>query len=94
VRIALTTDHPVVPINFLVHQATLSMKEGLDPETALASLTCNPAKILGLDHRLGTLSVGKDATMTLWSGDPLDVMERVELAFIEGREVYRHPNAG
>jgi len=94
VRIALTTDHPVVPINFLVHQATLSMKEGLDPETALAALTCNPAKILGLDHRLGTLSVGKDATMALWSGDPLDVMERVELAFIEGREVYRHPNAG
>lgn len=94
VRIALTTDHPVVPINFLVHQATLSMKEGLDPETALASLTANPARILGLDHRLGTLSAGKDATMALWSGDPLDVMERVEMAFIDGREVYRHPHAG
>ena len=93
VRIALTTDHPVVPINFLVHQATLSMKEGLDPETALASLTANPARILGLDHRLGTLSAGKDATMALWSGDPLDVMERVEMAFIDGREVYRHPSA-
>ncbi len=94
VRIALTTDHPVVPINFLVHQATLSMKEGLDPETALASLTANPARILGLDHRLGTLSAGKDATMALWSGDPLEVMERVEMAFIDGREVYRHPHAG
>ena len=48
VKIAITTDHPVVPINFLVDQATLAVKEGLDSETALRSITINPAEILDL----------------------------------------------
>src|SRR6266571_2348683 len=43
VTIAITTDHPVVPINFLAHQAALSVNEGLDRETALRALTINPA---------------------------------------------------
>src|SRR6202011_3452671 len=55
VTIAITTDHPVVPINFLIHQATLAVKEGLDPVTALESVTINPARILGVDSRLGSL---------------------------------------
>ncbi|MBS2962540.1 amidohydrolase [Actinocrinis puniceicyclus] len=88
VTIAITTDHPVVPINFLVHQATLAVKEGLDRETALRALTVNPARILGIDHRLGSLTVGKDADLCVWSGDPLDVMQRVERAFVDGREIY------
>lgn len=88
VTIAITTDHPVVPINFLVHQATLAVKEGLDRETALRSLTINPARIVGVADRLGSLTPGKDADLCIWSGDPLDVMQRVERAFIDGREVY------
>ena len=75
VTIAITTDHPVVPINFLVHQATLAVKEGLDRETALRALTINPARILGIDDRLGSLEPGKDARPVIWSGDPLDVMQ-------------------
>jgi imidazolonepropionase-like amidohydrolase len=88
VTIAITTDHPVVPINFLVHQATLAVKEGLDRDTALRSLTINPARIVGVADRLGSLTPGKDADLCIWSGDPLDVMQRVERAFIDGREVY------
>ena len=38
VTIAITTDHPVVPIHFLIHQATLAVKEGLDPVTALRAV--------------------------------------------------------
>jgi imidazolonepropionase-like amidohydrolase len=93
VTIAITTDHPVVPINFLVHQATLAVKEGLDRETALRALTINPARILGIDDRLGSLAVGKDADVCVWSGDPLDVMQRVERAFIDGREIYTYDYA-
>ncbi|HEU5356389.1 MAG TPA: amidohydrolase [Actinocrinis sp.] len=93
VTIAITTDHPVVPINFLVHQATLAVKEGLDRETALRALTINPARILGIDDRLGSLAVGKDADVCIWSGDPLDVMQRVERAFIDGREIYAYDYA-
>ncbi len=49
VRIAITTDHPVVPIHFLIHQATLAVKEGLDPVTALRAVTINPARIIGVE---------------------------------------------
>ncbi|MET0135728.1 MAG: amidohydrolase [Kibdelosporangium sp.] len=93
VQIAITTDHPVVPIDFLVHQATLSVKEGLDTETALRSITINPAQILGLDHRVGALKPGLDADVVLWSGDPLDVMSRAVKVFIEGNEVYHFDDA-
>ena len=58
VRVAITTDHPVVPINFLVHQATLAVREGLPRETALEALTVNPASFLGLDARVGALAPG------------------------------------
>ncbi|MCW2640192.1 MAG: amidohydrolase [Dactylosporangium sp.] len=90
VTIAITTDHPVVPINFLIHQATLAVKEGLDPETALRAVTINPARIAGVADRLGSIEPGKDADLCIWSGDPLDVMSRVELAYIGGSEVYRY----
>jgi imidazolonepropionase-like amidohydrolase len=90
VTIAITTDHPVVPINFLVHQATLAVKEGLDPQTALAAITINPARIAGIDDRLGSIEVGKDADLVIWSGDPLDVHSRVERALIEGSQIYAY----
>jgi imidazolonepropionase-like amidohydrolase len=90
VTIAITTDHPVVPIHFLIHQATLAVKEGLDPVTALRAVTINPARIIGVDSRIGSLSVGKDADLVIWSGDPLDVMSRAERAFLDGREIYRY----
>lgn len=93
VTIAITTDHPVVPINFLVHQATFAVKEGLDREVALRALTINPARIMGVDDRIGSLAAGKDADLAIWSGDPLDVMSRVERAFIGGREVYHYDHA-
>ncbi|MFJ2033868.1 amidohydrolase [Streptosporangium sp. NPDC087985] len=88
VELAITTDHPVVPIHFLVHQATLAVKEGLDPAVALRSITLNPARIMGLDDRVGALKPGLDGDVVIWSGDPLDVMSRALRVFIEGREVY------
>ncbi len=90
VMIAITTDHPVVPIHFLIHQATLAVKEGLDPETALRAVTINPARIIGCAGRIGSLAAGKDADVVIWSGDPLDVMSRAERAYVNGREVYRY----
>ncbi|MCP3800150.1 amidohydrolase [Allokutzneria sp. A3M-2-11 16] len=90
VRIAITTDHPVVPIHFLVHQATLSVKEGLDPDVALRSITTNPAEFMGLDDRVGSLTPGLDGDVVIWSGDPLDVMSRALQVFIQGREVYHY----
>jgi len=90
VEISIITDHPVVPINFLVHQATFAVKEGLDRATALRAITLNPAKVLGLAERIGSLAVGKDADLVLWSGDPLDVMQRALKVFIGGKPVYTY----
>jgi imidazolonepropionase-like amidohydrolase len=89
VRVAITTDAPVVPINFLVHQASFAVKEGLPRETALAAITLNPASFLRLDHRVGALRGGLDADVVIWTGDPLDVNSRAERVFIDGAEVYR-----
>lgn len=88
VRVAFTTDHPVVPINFLVHQATFAVKEGLPVQTALEALTVNPASFLGLEGRVGALEPGRDGDVVVWSGDPLDVRSRAEHVLIDGRTVY------
>lgn len=85
VRVAITTDHPVVPINFLVLQAALAVKEGLDREVALQALTTNPADFLGLDSRVGSLAAGLDADIVIWSGDPLDTTSVAERVYIDGR---------
>jgi imidazolonepropionase-like amidohydrolase len=93
VKIAITTDHPVIPINFLVYQAALSVKDGLDPDTAIRALTVNPASMLGLDDKVGALKPGLDADVVMWSGDPLDVMNRAMRVFVRGREVYHFDDA-
>jgi imidazolonepropionase-like amidohydrolase len=90
VTIAITTDHPVVPIHFLAYQAGLAVKHGLDRDTALQALTINPARIVGIDDRLGSIEPGKDADLVIWSGDPLDVPSRVERAFVDGVEIYTY----
>jgi imidazolonepropionase-like amidohydrolase len=90
VQVALTTDHAGVPIQLLALQATLAVKEGLDPATALEAIPVNPAAILGLADRVGALRPGLDADIVLWSGDPLEVMSRALQVFIRGRRVYEH----
>jgi imidazolonepropionase-like amidohydrolase len=90
VTIAITTDHPVVPIHFLVHQAAFAVREGLDAATALEALTINPARITGIADRLGSLEPGKDGDVVIWSGDPLNVLHRAEFAFVEGNQIYAY----
>jgi imidazolonepropionase-like amidohydrolase len=89
VLVAITTDHPVVPINFLVHQATLAVKEGMDRAEALRAITVNPAKIMGLDGRVGALRAGLDGDLVIWDGDPLDVMSRALEVYVAGVPAYR-----
>ena len=88
VHLALTTDHNEVPIQFLVHQASLAIKEGLPARHALRAITVSPARILGIDDRVGDLRPGLDGDIAIWSGDPFDLFSRVEQVFISGRGVY------
>jgi len=94
VEISIITDHPVVPVNFLVLQAILAVKEGLDPEVALRSLTLHPARVMGVLDRLGSLTAGKDADIVVWSGDPLDIRSRVLAAWVAGRHAFRYAPEG
>jgi imidazolonepropionase-like amidohydrolase len=93
IMVAIATDHPVVPVHLLVLQAALAVKEGMDREAALRAVTINPARIMRVDDRIGSLVPGKDADLVIWSGDPFDVMSRAEVAYIGGREVYRYDHA-
>ncbi len=60
---------------------------GLDRDTALKAVTMVPAQLWGVADRLGSLDVGKDADVVVWSGDPFELMTRAEHVFIRGREV-------
>lgn len=93
VKVSLITDHPVVPIDFLVHQAALAVREGMEPAEALKAVTIHPAEVLGVADRVGSLEVGKDADVVLWSGDPLDTRHRALRTWIEGAEVYSYDEA-
>ena len=93
VKLAITTDHPVVPIDRLVLQGILCVREGAEHQTVLEALTINPAEMLGLDDRIGSLEVGKDADVVVWSGDLLESQERAEKVLIDGKLVYSWDNA-
>ncbi|HEX7118703.1 MAG TPA: amidohydrolase family protein [Longimicrobiales bacterium] len=60
---------------------------GMPHEAALRAVTVNPARIWGVADRYGTLEVGKDADVVVWSGDPFELTTTVEHVFIRGREV-------
>ncbi|WP_343767443.1 amidohydrolase family protein [Gangjinia marincola] len=72
----------------LPFQAGQTMSTGLTAEQALMLITSNPAKILGIDDRLGTLEKGKDATLFISEGNALDMRtNQLTRAFIEGRDI-------
>lgn len=62
---------------------------GLSEEEALRAITLNPAKQLGLDGRLGSIEVGKDADLAIFNGHPLNSFARVELTLVEGEVVFQ-----
>ena len=87
VKVAICTDHPETPIQYLPLCAAMAVRGGMAEEEALAAITCNPAQIAGLDHRLGTLTPGKDADIVVTSGHPFDWNGTVKAVFLEGKRV-------
>ena len=88
VMVAITTDHPVIPIKLLPISAAVAIRDGMPWEEALKALTVNPAKILGIDDRVGSLEAGKDADVVIWEGKPLTLEAKPYKVFIGGKEVY------
>jgi len=83
---AITTDHPETPLYYLPLCAMLAVKDGLDFERAFRMITINPAKIMGLDDRIGSIKVGKDADMVLYDRCPLDITAKIVKVYIDGKE--------
>ena len=88
VKIALMTDHPVIPVHYLPLCAALAVKAGLDEEMALKAITINPAQILGVEDRVGSIEKGKDADIAIFSRHPFDVQTKTEYVLINGEIVY------
>lgn len=88
VLIALTTDHSVTPIQYLPLCAAFAAKNGLDEMEALKAITINPAKILRLEKRIGSLAPGKDADFVVMTGHPLDWRTNIENVYVNGEKAY------
>ena len=87
--IGVNTDSPVVAQEQLQLQCAMAVRLGLPDAVGLRAITLNPARFIGMDERVGSLKVGKDADLVFWTGDPLDPRNRVETAVVNGNIAYR-----
>lgn len=90
VMTAITTDHPVSLIQSLPICAALAVKEGLQEEEALKSITIYPARICGVSDRVGSLKEGKDADIVIYDGNPLTIAAKTLCTIINGEIAYCH----
>ena len=86
---SLNTDAPVIPQEELFLQGSVSAHHGADAYTMLKALTIHPALSFGIADRVGSLKVGKDADLVIWTGDPLDPRTRAEVVVIDGEVQYQ-----
>jgi imidazolonepropionase-like amidohydrolase len=87
VRFCLTGGSDASNDRNLPYHAATAAAFGLDRERAFAAITHDVAKVFGIDDRLGSLAVGKDATLFVADGHPFELTTKVELAFVHGRQV-------
>ena len=71
----------------LPYQAGLAVSYGLDKDEAIRAITITPARILGIERRVGSIEVGKDATLIVTDGNPLDIRTNVEREYILGKNI-------
>ena len=87
--VCITTDAPVTPIEHLPLCAGLAAKAGLATNAAWHAITRNPAAVLGIEDRVGTLAVGLDGDLVIWQDDPLTVIGALPShTVINGKIVY------
>jgi imidazolonepropionase-like amidohydrolase len=88
VEVCIITDAPVIPLQYLPLCAGLAVKAGMKMESAWRAITLNPARVAGIDNRIGSLEPGKDADIVLFEGDPLrEIAARPRLVMVDGQIV-------
>ncbi len=90
VNVAICTDHPEVPIQYLYTSAAYCVKAGLPRSAAMRGVTSAAAEIAGISDRTGEIKIGLDADMVLTDGDPLEIMTNVRMTIINGKVVYNN----
>ncbi|NHN59296.1 MULTISPECIES: amidohydrolase [Halorussus] len=88
VKVAIQTDAPVLPQEHLDVCVGLAVREGLPKDVALRTVTRNPAEILGIEDRVGTLEEGTDADLAVWDGPMFELDSDARQVFVEGERVY------
>ena len=83
-NIALHSDDWIIDSRFLLRTAALAVRGGMTREGALRALTINPARMMDLGDRVGSLEVGKDADLVVLDGDPLSIYTHVQHTWIDG----------
>ena len=73
------------PMNYFQLLPINIIKLGTKREVALKTVTINPAEVLGIQDKVGSLEKKKDADIVIWSGDPFDYYNNVEKVFINGK---------
>ena len=87
VEIAICTDHPETPVQYLPVTAGIAVRGGLNREEAIRAITINPARFCGIDDRVGSIENGKDADLTAFRGEVFDITEKPEFVIINGKFV-------
>ena len=85
IEYAMMTDHPVTPEQYLPICTAVAVREGASEEGALKAITINAAKITGIEDRVGSIEVGKDADIAVFSGHPFDFRSRCVLTLVNGK---------
>ncbi len=92
VDVAFNTDDSVTDSRLLFRAAAIAVRYGMSREKAIEGLTLAPARMLGLEDRIGSLEAGKDADFVVLSGDPLSTYTKVEQTWVEGTMIYDRAN--
>ena len=83
---SIITDSPVIPQQYLSLSAALAAKAGLPEYEAIKAITINPAKILGLDNRVGSIKEGKDADFVICTKNILDTTNEIKAVYVDGKK--------
>lgn len=87
-KVAIMTDHPCVPEQYLCLCAAIAAREGMDEKEAMKAITINAAEIIGIDDRVGSIEIGKDADIVIYDGNPFELKTQVQKTIINGNVIY------
>ncbi|WP_226671236.1 amidohydrolase [Metabacillus litoralis] len=88
VEVSITTDHPYTPIQYLNICASIAVREGFDEQKALEGITITAARNLRVDDIIGSIEIGKDADLVVWSHHPFHYLSKPLFTMIDGNIVY------